>query len=108
MSASAPPYPHTGVHETLCFKLSSTGLQDQFGPQAGKTSGTPAQHSSSKGKLHLHPVFHLTFVSPAPEAQNSSYIPVSAYGNNMDNAISHINATYVPGTILGTSCVLTS
>lgn len=36
VSASAPPYIHIGVHRTLCFKLSLTGLQDQFGPLAKK------------------------------------------------------------------------
>lgn len=65
---SATLFPHIGVLGILCFKPSSISLQDQLGIQAGKISGTSTQHSSSDVKLHFHPVFHLAFLFPAPEA----------------------------------------
>lgn len=91
--ASATPFPHSRALMTQCCKLSSTGLQDQFGTQAGKISRAPTQYSSSEVQLHLHPVFHLAFLAPVPKAQNPPYTLDSADEDNNNNAVSHINLT---------------
>lgn len=106
VSASAPPYPHIGVLGSLCFKLSSTGLQDRFGTQVGKLSRAPTQQSPLSGQATLHPIFHPSFLFSTPKAQNPPSTLVSA-DENMTTILFHvlIQSYHVPGTIWYTLCV---
>lgn len=104
--ASGTPFPHIGVLRTLCSKLSSTGLQDQFGTQVGKISRAPTRilHQRSSYICTLPSTLPSYFLLLRPRTHLIlQFLPMKTVTIMLVHTL--IQPYHAPGTIQRALCV---